>query len=111
MICPYCKKELPVKQNRTRPQLKYYWSLIIKILSNELSYTPNEMHEILKTLFLSQVVLLESKKGIKEIRVSRATGDCTTTEIETYYSKIREWASLNFGIYIPNPNEPIIEIN
>jgi transcription elongation factor GreA-like protein len=109
VICPFCQKEIPAREIRMRslPQLKYYWSVIVKILSDELGYTQNEMHEILKMMFLSELKIIKTKEGIKEIRIPKSTGECQTTEIEDYYSQIREFAGIDLGIFIPLPNEEI----
>ena len=107
MKCPHCHKEFSPKEAKMRslPELRYYFGVIVKILSDELGYTPNEMHEILKMMFLSELRILKTKQGIKEIRIAGSTGEKTTIEIEDYYSRIREWASIYLGIYIPLPNE------
>ena len=112
MICPFCKLEFSTKEAKMRslPQLKYYWAVLVRILSDELGYTPLEMHEILKMMFLSELKILKTKEGIKEVRIARSTGDCQTIEIEDYYSQIREWASISMGIWLPEPNEEINEI-
>ena len=110
MICPYCHKDFSTKESKMRslPQLRYYWAVLVKTLSDELGYTSTEMHEILKMMFLSELKILKTKEGIKEIRIPRSTGDCETTEIEDYYSRIREWASISMGIWLPEPHEEIL---
>lgn len=107
MKCPNCKFEFSAKELKMRslPQLKYYWGVIIKTLSDELGYREDEMHEVLKMMFLSTIKLVSTKEGIKEIRIARSTGECTTSEIEDYYSTIRQWASIEMGILIMEPNE------
>jgi hypothetical protein len=107
MICPHCKKEISIKEQRIRslPQSKYYWGVCVEILSGELGYTKNETHEILKQLFLSEVKLIQTKEGIEEIRVPKSTTELDTVDMEKYLSDIRQWASLSLGIYIFLPNE------
>ena len=90
---------------RSLPQLKYYWSTIVELLAEHTGYTKNEIHEILKMTFLSEVIMLNQKSGIREIRITNSTGDKTTAEIEQYYSDIRQWASKELNCYIPLPNE------
>jgi len=107
MICPYCKKEINIKELRLRslPENKYYWGVIVKILSDELGYTTNEVHEILKQRFISKVVFLKTKDAVKEMRIPQSTTKLKTVEFEEYLSSIRQWASMELGIYIPTPNE------
>src|SRR3990167_7084509 len=103
MKCPRCGEFLNNAELRMRslPQQKYYFGVIVKILSDELGYTPNETHEVLKTLFLSELKILNTKNGIKEVRISRSTTEINTIEAEDYYSQIRQWASIEMGIFLP----------
>ena len=108
MKCPFCLKELPHKY-RTTPENKYYWGVVIDLLSDELGYTPEEMHEILKIKFLCYKIHLKHKDGsVEEITYGKTTKDLTTKEFEEYLTKIRTWASADLGILIPLPNEGVI---
>lgn len=85
------------RKDRSNNQNRYYFGVIIKILSDETGYFPQEIHEAMKIKFLQ----IEGAK----FPVARSTSDLSTVETEDYYSKIRMWASSELGIYIPNPNE------
>jgi hypothetical protein len=86
-----------VRKPRSNQENAYYWAVIIEILRNELGYTPDEMHEALKWKFLK---IHEGK-----IPTVRSTSDLSTVEFEAYMTQIREWASIDMNIYIPEPNE------
>lgn len=107
MKCPYCKKEISFKQAQIRstPENKYYWGIIIDILSNELGYTKNSMHETMKEMFLKEPVHLKTKEGIKEVWITKSTANLTVAEFEEYLEKIRQWAIIYLAINIPEPNE------
>lgn len=98
----------PSGKKRSNQQSKYYWAVVVKILSEETGYQPYEFHEILKHRFLTEHVLVKSKSG-KTISVtkSNSTSSLDTKEFEDLMSKIRIWASANLGIWIPEPNEVI----
>lgn len=85
------------KKERSNDQNRYYWGVIIKLLSNHFGYTPEEMHNALKMLFLKD----ESRK----IPTLRNTSDLTTVEFENYLAEIKQWAAAFQTIYIPDPNE------
>jgi len=87
--------------SRTTPQNKYYWSVVIEILSQEFGYVKDEMHEILKTQFLKNYIMLHDK----EVEIVRSTTDLTTMEMEDYLAKIRMWALEEHHVKIPLPNE------
>lgn len=89
------------RKDRSLPQLKYYWSVIIRILSQELGYEENEVHELLKSLFLRRVVELRGKKYV----IIRSTSSLSTDEFAQYLEKIKRWASIEAGIFLPEPNE------
>lgn len=111
MKCPYCKKEINLKEMKMRslPENRYYFGVVVKVLSDHLGYTLNEIHDILKNMFLSEVRYVDTKKGIKEIRVPKSTTELTTISFEQYLSDIRQWASVELSCYIPVPNETEIE--
>ena len=86
---------------RSTNQNRYYWGVIVKMLSHETGYSSGEMHEILKGKFLSE----EIKIGNDTIRYSKSTTDLKTSEFEELMTQIREWASVELNCYIPEPNE------
>ena len=89
------------RDSRSIQQNRYYWRVIIGTLSGGLGYFPEEMHEILKSLFLKDWIKFKGE----EICIVRSTTSLNTKEFEEYQSKIRTWASVDHQIYIPLPNE------
>lgn len=89
------------KKWRSDNQNRYYWGVVIDILGSELGYNPEEMHEALKWQFLR----VEGGK----IPTVKSTASLSTVEFEDYMGQIRTWASIEFGVYIPEPNEaPVV---
>ncbi len=91
------------KVKRSVQENRYYWGVIVKILADEFGYFPEEMHDVLKRLFL-QYEKPNQITGEVE-RFARSTKDLTTEEAEEYYDKIRIWALSEYSILIPLPNE------
>lgn len=89
------------KKERSNNQNRYYWGVVIKLLSEYLGYTDEEMHDALKMLFLKD----ESRK----VPTLRSTTELNTVEFEKYLENIRMWAAQMFGFYIPTPNEVEVE--
>lgn len=102
--CPTCKR--PYHKNRSNSQNRYYWAVVVKELRDHTGYTEDEIHEILKYKFLSYPLDLLVKENDKEtIYVAKSTTSLTTSEMENYLSRIREWASVNLHCFISSPNE------
>ncbi len=95
------KKYRPYKQ-RSNEENRYYWGVVIKILSDEIGYTNDEMHEILKYQFLQKEIV--SRKGHKTT-IPGSTADLSTSEMEDYLQRVRAWGAEKLSIYIPLPNE------
>ena len=101
--------ELTVKEKKTKRSLqqnKYYWGVPIELISEHTGHTPDEVHELLKTVFLKKHLDIEFKNGsIERYSIVRSTTSLNTKEMEEYQSNIRVWASSELGLYIPEPNE------
>ena len=86
------------KKSRSLNENSYYWGVPLAILGDHLGYTPDEMNEAIKWQFLR--VKRDGKPD-----TARSTKDLTTAEFEDLMSNIRRWGSIEFGVYIPEPNE------
>lgn len=102
--CPRCGYT-PSGKNRSNPQNKYYWGCVVQILSDELGYTKNEIHDLIKFRFLSSPESIKGRTGIVQLIKTRSTQELDTKEFEQLMSEVREWASIELGIYISEPNE------
>lgn len=89
------------KEARSNSQNAYYWGVIVNILSDETGYTSDEIHELLKFKFLKSNISIKGKEYI----TTKSTTELTTIAAEEFFSNIRQWASIELGIYIPLPNE------
>jgi len=89
------------KTARSSNQNRYYWAVIVKMLSDETGYSRDEMHEILKAKFLG----CQAKVGKQYVHYSRSTITLKTNEFEDYLTEVREWASTELNCFLPLPNE------
>ena len=85
---------------RSGRQNRYYHGVIVKILADHFGYSSSEMHEVLKYRFL------RIRLSDKFVYV-QSTAKLNTKQMETYNSKIREWASTEHSCFIPDPNSGI----
>ena len=94
------------KSPRSNQQSRYYWGVVIPLISDYTGYTKDEIHEILKHLFLAEMLEIKSKDGEQhKIRIAKSTTDLNTTEMEDFLSNIRQWAAMELGVFVPTPNE------
>lgn len=85
----------------TPPQRRYYWGVIVKQIAEHLGMDNDEVHNMLKWKFLKIV----AECGEEEYAFIKSTSELSTTEMNEYMRKCREWASMEFSIFIPKPNE------
>lgn len=90
------------KDQRTLSQNRYYWGVVLKVISDDTGHEQEDLHEFFKKKFIPE----------KEIRVkdemqviSGCTHDLTKDNFfSDYIDKIRVWYA-QAGGYIPDPNE------
>lgn len=86
------------KKRRSLDQNEYYWGVVLNIVSKELGYQTDEMHEVFRYKFLQDTIW--------DFEILRSTKDLSTTEFEDYLEEIRFYCNTELWIYIPLPNEP-----
>lgn len=89
-------------KGRSNPQNSYMWAVVYGMISEEIGYTPEEVHDLMRMEHLTD-------KSSKYPRM-RSTTELSTVEMEEYLTKCRNWASAEIGLYIPLPNEPACPI-
>ena len=104
--CPHCQR--PYKKDRSNQQNKSYWKLCVEPLSNYLEgYTKEEVHDLLKFKFLSEVRYVKNRSGMmEEVKVTKSTVSLSTVEFNEYMENIRIWAS-QLGCWLAEPNEAL----
>jgi len=85
------------KKIRSNVQNAWYWSCVVSIPAEHFGYTPDEMHEAYKFLFLKK-----SEEG-KPLTV-RSTTQLSTAEFTSYIEQCRQWCA-GEGLVIPDPGE------
>lgn len=101
--CPTCHRA--IKKDRSNNQNRYYWGVVVNELSEHTGFTPDEVHEILKHKFLWKVLFVKAKSGTDKVLVGKSTAQLTTAEFENFMRDVRQWASIELGVWIPEPNE------
>jgi hypothetical protein len=95
-----------IKKNRQARSLafnRYYWSVVIPYLALEIGYTKEEMHDVLRRMFLSYEKKNEMTQSVDVFLISTTKLD--NVQFNEYVEKIRIFAMEQLSIYIPLPNE------
>ena len=87
--CPKCHFQW-VSTERSNPQLRYYFGVVLDMISEELGYELLETHELMLQMFLRPTGR-QSTKGM------------TTEEFVRYTDTIKRWALKERQINIPDP--------
>jgi len=109
----YCKISIVREHGiRSVQQNKYLWGVVYKTIAEEIGEDDvDNIHEQMSLMFNGKKIKVwdETTGEIKETKIPGNTSSLTTVEFEQYIEKIRRWASKFLGIYIPLPNEVVIE--
>jgi hypothetical protein len=92
------------REGRSNPQNRYYWGVVLSLLSNHTGFTPEEMHETLKQKFLFTFKPLPTGE---EIKIPGSTADLDTAQFEEYLEHVKRFAIQELDVLIPDPNSEI----
>jgi hypothetical protein len=98
LTCPHCGCEFEAAPGRSSQANRYYWGVVMAILSKELGYTPEETHEAVKAKF----------RGREDVTTGLVIARSTKTnsrDFWEYVEQVRQWSHAFLGVYIPEPNE------
>ncbi len=90
--------ELTIRKERharSLSQNRYYWGVIIEILSNHFGYDREEMHEALKFKFLK-------KHGDTNLVTVGSTAKLSTVGFTEYIDSVIRWAATEYQVVIPS---------
>ena len=95
------------RPNRSTNQNKYLWGVVYKVISMELGYTVNEVHELCRFQFGIKKIYNFQRGKNKEVYIEDipiSTTEYDTKEMTDYIEAIRLFYHEN-GIHIPDANE------
>jgi len=88
------------RKYRSLQQNKYYWGVVISLLSETTGFSKDEMHDALRVKFLTDLELIGEKTTLPRIQ---STTELSTVEFLEYVSQIQQWAAEFLDCYIPDP--------
>lgn len=96
--CIEVKKNRPIRSMKAN---KYYFA-ILKIIGINTGHTHEELHEIMKLKFNSEIVHFP-KSGSQII--GKTTSDMDTAEFAAYLNRVKKFAIEEFNLVIPEPRD------
>lgn len=90
-----------LKSTRSIQQNRFWWLLMI-ILSSEVGYTKEEMHEICKLKFLKKEKITEFGEVLE---YAGSTAKLSKSEFADLIADLQRWSSETFNVYLPDPGE------
>lgn len=91
----------PYRKNRSKAQNRLYWKWLT-LIGSELGYQRDEMHAIMADMFLEPITVQAMGKTIC---VAPSTTKLNTKEFTQYLEQIEIFASSEFGITLPRPDD------
>lgn len=91
---------------RSHLQNRWYWGVIVDLLSQHTGYTADEMHDVLKAKFIPKRIAVADGNGRVrgEFVIGGSTARLDKIEFGEYCEHIREWAADELGVVIPDPD-------
>lgn len=92
---------------RSLNQNKYYFGVVLQLLSEHTGYTPDELHDFCKMRFLpKRLAFCDGNGEVKgEYVLGGSTRRLSTIDFGNYMEDIRRWAATDLDVIIPDPNE------
>lgn len=87
------------KSTRTIDQNRFYWGVVLTGIAEHTGHTPEEIHEVLKDLFLPRRFIT---LGGHEVSTQKTTTDLSVTEFAHYLEQVTAWAAQELGIAFPD---------
>lgn len=95
--------------NRSQQANRFYWGVVVAVLSEYTGFTPDEMHDWLKMKFIPKKLAVCDGNGEVqgEFVMGGSTRKMNTAQFTDYIETIRAWAASELDVQIPDPNEPL----
>lgn len=95
------------RATRSLSQNAYYWGVVVQYIAEHTGYTGDEVHDILKMMFLPKHLSFADGNGEVqgEFVIGGSTRKLNTLEFGEYMESIKTWAAQTLDVVIPDPTE------
>jgi hypothetical protein len=86
---------------------RYWWGVCVQLVAEHTGYTPEEVHEIAKQMFIPKKLALSDGNGeVKgEFVIGGSTRTMNTQQFSEFVEQFKQWAAAELDIYIPDADE------
>jgi hypothetical protein len=90
---------------RSLEQNAYWWGVCVHLVSEHTGYTPNEVHELTKQMFLPKKLCFTDDNGVVkgEYVIGGTTTRLNKIQFGEFIEAFRRWAAEDLGVIIPDP--------
>ena len=96
------------RKSTTPAEFKYYFGVVLRILSDHIGFTTDEMDVCLRNRFLYEYKRIPGEDRTTNDTILKRVISKTavsTVRFEKFLEEIRQWAITKLNVYIPLPNE------
>lgn len=92
--------------HRSSQANRYYWGVVIALLSEHTGIDPDDLHLYLKARFLSKKLAICNGNGeiVDEYVLGGSTAALNVVEFYEYVQRIKQWALESLDCVIPEPD-------
>ena len=94
--------EITIRRRRAKRSNQanaYLWGVVYAAVSEHTGYEPEEVHDALKLMFLTD----HAADG--PLPIVKSTAKLTQSEFSDYIERIKRWAATDLGVVIPDAHE------
>ena len=89
------------KPTTSNPQFRYYYGVVLELITKETGMDKESLDSILKSKFLYEYTMLGN--NLEKCTISKTR--VTTTQFNEFLNQVVCWAAEFLGLVIPEPNE------
>ena len=93
--------------HRSQQQNRFWWGVCVDLVSEHTGYSPDEVHELAKQMFLPKKLAVAdgNGEGVGEFVLGGSTAKLNTLEFGEFIERFRQWAAETLDVVIPDPEE------
>ena len=94
-----------LRATRSQQQNRYWWGVCVELVSEHTGYTPEDIHEIAKQMFIPKRLAVADGNGEiqGEFVVGGSTRQMNTEEFGEFIERFKQWAAETLDVVIPDP--------
>lgn len=94
------------RASRSQQQNRYWWGVCIHLVSEHTGYSPEEIHELAKQMFLPKTLAVANGNGeiVGEYVLGGSSTKLDVVEFGAFIERFKQWAAETLDVVIPDPD-------